>query len=92
VGRVISTAIQFIDGFTKPSKEVIKSMKQMGKESIAAGKQIESAGKNISSAGSSLTKSITLPLAAVGAAAINMSNDFENAMANHSRYSSNAHG
>lgn len=28
MGRVISTAIQFIDGFTKPSKEVIKSMQK----------------------------------------------------------------
>ena len=81
MGRVISTAISFIDGFTKPSKEVIKSMKQMGKESIAAGKQIQSAGKSISSAGASLTKSITLPLVAVGTAALKTSNDFENAMA-----------
>ena len=30
MGRVISTAIQFIDGFTKPSKEVINSMRSMG--------------------------------------------------------------
>ena len=37
MGRVISTAIQFIDGFTKPSKEVINSMRSMGNEAIKAG-------------------------------------------------------
>ncbi len=81
MGRVISTAIQFLDGFTKPSQEVINSMRKMGKESIAAGKQIQNAGKSIASVGSSLTKSITLPIVAVAAAALKTSNDFENAMA-----------
>lgn len=81
MGRVISTAIAFIDGFTKPSKEVINSMKRMGNEAIKAGKQIQNAGKTITKAGSSLTKSITLPLAGVATAAIKMGNDFEDAMA-----------
>ena len=81
MGRVISTAIKFIDGFTKPSKEVINSMKRMGNEAIKAGKQIQNAGKTITKAGSSLTKSITLPLAGVATAAIKMGNDFEDAMA-----------
>lgn len=81
MGRVISTAIQFIDGFTRPSKEVIQSMRQMGNEAIKAGKQIQNAGKTITSAGSALTKSITLPIAGVATAAIKTSNDFENAMA-----------
>lgn len=81
MGRVISTAIQFIDGFTKPSKEVIKSMQKMGNEAIKAGKQIQNAGKTISSVGSTLTTAITLPIAGVATAAVKMSNDFETAMA-----------
>ena len=81
MGRVISTAIQFIDGFTKPSKEVITNMKKMGNEAIKTGKQIQSAGKVISGVGSALSKSITLPIAGVAVAAVKMSNDFENAMA-----------
>lgn len=81
MGRVISTAIQFIDGFTKPSKEVINSMRSMGNEAIKAGKQIQSAGKTITSVGSTLTKAITVPIAGVATAAVKMSNDFENAMA-----------
>lgn len=81
MGRVISTAIQFIDGFTRPSREVIQSMRRMGNEAIKAGKQIQNAGKTISNAGASLTKSVTLPIAGVATAALKMSNDFENAMA-----------
>ena len=70
MGRVISTAIQFIDGFTKPSKEVINSMRSMGNEAIKAGKQIQSAGKTITSVGSTLTKAITVPIAGVATAAV----------------------
>ena len=81
MGRVISTAIQFIDGFTRPSKEVIQSMRQMGNEAIKAGKQIQNAGKTIANTGATLTKAVTLPIAGVATAAIKMSNDFENAMA-----------
>jgi len=80
VGRVISTALQFIDAFTKPSAQAIKSMKKLGKEIQNTGKMIQNAGKMISSTGSSMTKSITLPIAGVATAALKMSNDFENAM------------
>lgn len=76
-GRVISTAIQFLDGFTKPSKEVINSMRKMGNEAVKAGKQIQNAGKSISNVGSTLTRSVTAPLLAVGAAAVKVSAEFE---------------
>lgn len=81
MGRVISTALQFIDGFTRPSAAAIDSMRRMGKEAIKTGKDIQNAGKTISSAGSTLTAAITLPIAGAATAAIKMSNDFENAMA-----------
>ena len=81
MGRVISTALQFIDGFTRPSKQAIDSMRKMGNEAIKAGKQMQNAGKSISNVGSNLTKSITLPIVGVAAAAVKMSNDFENSMA-----------
>ncbi len=81
MGRVISTAIQFIDGFTRPSKAVIDNMKRMGSEAIRSGRKIQNAGKTISSVGSTLTKSITFPIAGVAAEAIKTGNDFENAMA-----------
>jgi len=80
VGRVISTAIQFIDGFTRPSREVIQSMRQMGNEAIKAGKQIQNAGKTIANAGATLTKAVTLPIAGVATAAVKTAADFEAAM------------
>ena len=80
MGRVISTAIQFIDGFTRPSKSVIQSMRKMGNEAVRAGKQIQNAGKTISNTGSALTKAITLPVAGVATAAVKTAADFESAM------------
>lgn len=80
MGRVISAAIRFIDGFTKPSKETIKSMQRMGNEAIKAGKQIQNAGKTIQSAGATMAKSITLPVAGIGIGAIKTAADFESAM------------
>ncbi len=81
IGRVISTALQFIDGFTKPSKEVIKNMQKMANNMSRNAKEIQKAGKVISDVGSAMTKAITLPIAGVATAALKMSNDFENAMA-----------
>lgn len=80
MGRVISTAIQFIDGFTRPSREVIQSMRQMGNEAIKAGKQIQNAGKTIANAGATLTKAVTHPIAGVATAAVKTAADFEAAM------------
>lgn len=80
MGRVISTALQFIDGFTRPSKEAIKSMQHMGNEAIKAGKQIQNAGKVISSAGSIMTAAITLPITGIATAAVKTAADFEASM------------
>lgn len=80
MGRVISTAIQFIDGFTRPSREVIQSMRQMGNEAIKAGKQIQNAGKTITNAGVALTKAVTLPIAGIATVAVKTAADFEAAM------------
>lgn len=68
MGRVISTALQFIDNFTNPSMAALKQMQKMGREAQAAGKQIQAAGKSIQKVGSSLTNAITKPaLTAAGA-------------------------
>lgn len=80
--RVISTCIQFIDQFTRPSQETIKSMRKMSTEAKAAGKSIQAAGNTIASAGSTLTKSITAPIAGVAVAAVKTAADYESAMSN----------
>lgn len=80
MGRVISTALQFIDKFTKPSAAAIKNLQKMGGEFQRTGRQIQNAGKNISNIGSSVTKAVTLPVAGIATAAVKTAADFESAM------------
>ena len=82
MGRVISTCIQFIDAFSKPSQETLKSMRKLSVQAKATGKSIQSAGNTIASAGSSLTKSVTAPIVGVGVAAVKTAADYESAMSN----------
>lgn len=82
MGRVISTCIQFIDQFTKPSKETLKAMKEMSVNAKAAGRSIKKAGETIANAGSTMTKSVTAPIAGVGIAAVKTAADYESAMSN----------
>lgn len=81
MGRVISTALQFIDSFTRPSQQAIKSMNKMADNIKRNARDIQNSGKAISSIGSAMTKAITVPIAGVATQALKMSNDFENAMA-----------
>lgn len=82
MSRVISTCIQFIDKFTAPSEETLKAMRKMSSEAKAAGKSIKSAGDTIANAGSKMTKSVTVPIAGVGVAAVKTAADYESAMSN----------
>lgn len=82
MSRVISTCIQFIDKFTAPSKETLKAMRKMSSEAKTAGKSIKSAGDTIANAGSKMTKSVTVPIAGVGVAAVKTAADYESAMSN----------
>lgn len=82
MGRVISTCIQFIDQFTKPSKETLKAMQEMSVNAKAAGRSIKKAGDTIANAGSTMTKSVTVPIAGVGIAAVKTAADYESAMSN----------
>ena len=80
--RVISTCIQFIDKFTKPSQETLKAMREMSVNAKAAGRSIKKAGDTIANAGSTMTKSVTAPIAGVGIAAVKTAADYESAMSN----------
>lgn len=82
MGRVISTCIQFIDQFTKPSQATLKAMRKMSSEAKATGKSIKSAGDTIANAGSAMTKSVTAPIVGVGIAAAKTAADYESAMSN----------
>ncbi len=80
MGKVISVALQFIDGFTRPSQEVIRNMNQMANNIKKNAREIQNAGKVISSVGSTFTKAITLPIVGVATAAVKTAADFEASM------------
>ena len=80
MGKVISVALQFIDGFTRPSREVIRNMNQMANNIKKNAREIQNAGKVISSVGSTFTKAITLPIVGVATAAVKTAADFEASM------------
>lgn len=80
MGRVISTALQFIDSFTRPSQQAIKSMNKMADNIKRNARDIQNSGKTISNLGSAMTKAITVPIAGVATAAVKTAADFEAAM------------
>lgn len=53
----------------------------IGKDMQEAGDKIQSAGRGLSSFGSTMTRSVTAPIVAAGAAAVKLAADFEKAMA-----------
>lgn len=81
MGRVISTALQFIDSFTNPSRTAIKSLQNMGREVQRTAKQIQDTGKAISGVGAAITAAVTMPIVGVATAAVKTAADFDNAMA-----------
>lgn len=56
-------------------------MVAIGKDMQEAGQKIQGVGKGLSSFGSTMTRSVTAPIVAAGAAAVKLASDFESAMA-----------
>lgn len=80
-GKFIDATLRFVDKFTKPMNDAIGKMAKSSKQMQRLGKEVEQAGKKITNAGSTLTKGITLPVVATGAAAVKAGIDFESAFA-----------
>lgn len=66
-----------VDGMGKYASEMAKGEKAT-KQVATAGSNLQQVGGKISGIGDKLTKSVTLPIVAVGAAATKMSMDFDN--------------
>ena len=81
MSNVIDVTLRLIDNFTRPMRSSMTQLERSSRSFQRAGKEITKAGKNISKVGSSLTKSVTVPIVAMGAAAIKAGIDYESAFA-----------
>lgn len=77
----MSTNVGTISGLLKLRDEFTAALNKAAKEIEKTGARIQKVGTNVSNVGSALTKSITLPLAAIGVASVKMATDFESSFA-----------
>ncbi len=64
----------------KLEEQAIKSGTALGTKMQEAGEKMQSVGRSISSAGQTLTRNVSVPIAAVGTAAVKVAADFDAAM------------
>ena len=64
----------------KLEEQAIKAGTALGTKMQEAGEKMQSVGRSISSAGQTLTRNVTVPIAAVGTAAVKVAADFDAAM------------
>lgn len=70
MGRFIDATLRLIDDFTKPMSNAVSTFEQKSKSMMRAGKEIEKVGNGIASLGTKMTAAITVPVATMGAAAV----------------------
>lgn len=79
MSHVIDAIITLKDNFSATLSAVDANTRKFAKQQVAVAKQIERTGKSIEKTGKSLTKSITLPIIAIGAGLIDLAENFEKA-------------
>ena len=79
-GKIVDVTLRLIDKLSGPLNTVGDNLSKCSRQWINAGKQIQNAGKTISNVGGSLTKTVTVPIAAAGAASVKLAADFEKGM------------
>lgn len=80
MAKVIDAVLKLTDQFTPVLKNAQKAISQVSKQAMRAGKEIQKVGKNIEQTGKTLTATVTAPLAAIGAASIKTTMDFDASM------------
>lgn len=65
---------------SKLEKQAAASASVLGTQMQIAGQKLQTVGKSVSTIGSSLTKSLSLPILALGTAAVKVASDFETSM------------
>lgn len=76
-GKIIDATLRFVDKFTSPMGKAIQTMERSSKQAKRMGKDIQKVGKNIEKTGKTMTAGLTLPIVAIGTAALNTSMEFE---------------
>ncbi|HQD81186.1 MAG TPA: phage tail tape measure protein, partial [Bacillota bacterium] len=79
MAHVIDAVIQLRDEFSATIENASNKLAESHKQMLRTGRQIERTGRDLMRTGSNLTKSLTLPLIAVGTAAVKTSIDMEDA-------------
>lgn len=69
-GKIVDVTLRLIDKISSPLNAVGASLKDSSGQWIKAGKDIEKVGNGISAFGGKLTSAITVPVATMGAAAV----------------------
>lgn len=79
--QAVANATTELNKLEAELRQVPNQIQALGQDMQAAGQKVEAAGKKMTSAGKTLSKTVTAPIAAVGAASVKMAADFETAMA-----------
>ena len=79
-GKFVDVTLRLIDKMTSPLNSAGQALARQAKQITRAGKEIQGVGKSISNTGSSLAKSVTVPIASIGVAAVKTAADFEAGM------------
>ena len=78
--NIIDATLRFVDKFTSPFRSAVQKAEQNTRKLNSVGKTFQKTGKSISQTGKGLTTSVTLPIVAIGGAALKTAADFEKAM------------
>lgn len=78
--NVIDATLRFVDKFTSPFQTAVQKAEQNTRKLNSIGKTFQKTGKSITETGKSISTSVTLPIVALGTAAVKTASDFEASM------------
>lgn len=81
MAKTVAAVVKLIDQFSNPSKQVQTASKNIEKRFREMGDNVAAVGGVFTNAGETMTKAISVPLAAAGTAAIKFTSDSQNAFA-----------
>lgn len=81
MAHVLDAVIQLKDNFSSTIQTVEKNVGSFSRTAKRMGRDIQRVGKDLTSFGDNMTKKVTLPTIALGAASLKMTMDFDDAMA-----------